>query len=177
MEHWYLVHTKPSRERHAAVQLHQRGFAVYFPLIWVSPVNPRTRREQPFFPRHLFAKVDLKAVGVDVIRWLPGVRGLVEFYGEPASVSDAFVAALQQCLTRARAVGGLGLDSARYSAFLQENKGPFEGYEGMLNGRLPGADRAQILLACVQQEFWRQTMQTRSGARRPEDSSAAGPSR
>jgi transcriptional antiterminator RfaH len=176
MEHWYLVHTKPSRERHAAVQLHQRGFVVYFPLIWVSPVKPRARREQPFFPRHLFAKLDLDVVGPDVIRWLPGVRGLVEFYGEPASMSDAFVADLREHLTRARAVGGLGLDGARYSASIQEDKGPFEGYEGMLNSRLPGADRARILLACVQQEFWRQTSQARLAAGRPDDPAAPRPS-
>ena len=127
MEHWYLVHTKPSRERQVAVQLHQRGFVVYLPLIWVSPVNPRASRERPYFPGYLFAKLDLQSVGADVIRWSPGVKDLVEFYGEPASISDAFVAELQQCLNRVRAVGGNARDGARGTDFLLVNQGPFEG--------------------------------------------------
>ena len=176
MEHWYLVHTKPSRERQVAVQLHQRGFAVYLPLIWVSPVNPRASRERPFFPRHLFAKLDLQTVGADMIRWLPDVNGLIEFNGEPASLSDAFVAELQECLTRVRAVGTMGFDGARYSDFVPANKGPFEAYEGMLNAQLPGVDRARILLACVQQEFWSQNSRALPAAGVSDDSAALTPS-
>jgi transcriptional antiterminator RfaH len=177
MEHWYLVHTKPSRERLVAVQLYQRGFVVYLPLIWVSPVNPRASRERPYFPGYLFAKLDLQSVGADVIRWSPGVRDLVEFYGEPVSISDAFVAELQQCLNRVRAVGGMAPDGAQRADFLQVNQGPFEGYEGIFNARLLGVDRARILLACVQQEFWRQTTQARPAAGMPDDSAPLSPSR
>ena len=169
MEHWYLVHTKPSRERPVAVQLHQRGFDVYLPLIWVSPVSPRGSRERPYFPGYLFARLDLQSVGEDVIRWSPGVRGLVEFCEEPVSISDAFVAELQQCLHRVRAVGGMARDGARPADFLPVNQGPFEGYEGIFNARLLGADRARILLACVQQEFWHQTTKARSAAGMPND--------
>src|SRR5262245_9431242 len=118
MERWYLVQTKPGRERQVAVQSHQRGFGVYLPLIWVSPAKPRTSRERPYFPTHLFVKLDLDTVGMDVIRWLPGVRALVEFYGQPAFVSDSFVSILQQGLTRARALGEAGPDSSQGVKFL-----------------------------------------------------------
>jgi transcription antitermination factor NusG len=176
MERWYLMHTKPSRERHVAVQLHQRGFGVYLPLIWVSPVNPRTSRERPYFPNHLFAKLDLESVGADVIRWSPGVKGLVEFSGEPVAISDSFVAELEQCLNRVRAVGGMGFDGARSADFRPMSQGPFEGYEGIFNPRLLGADRARILLACVEREFWRQTKLARPAVGMPDDPAAPRPS-
>jgi transcriptional antiterminator RfaH len=175
MERWHLVHTKHNRERAVAVQLHQRGFGVYLPLIWVSPGNPRTSREQPYFPGHLFARLDLQLVGVDVIRWSPGVRDMVKFCGEPAYVTDNFLAVLQQGLTRVRALSGKGNDRVHSTDFLSMSQEPFQGYEGIFNPRLLGADRVQILLACAEQEFWQQTTQARPVSGKPNDPTAPRP--
>jgi transcriptional antiterminator RfaH len=172
MEHWYLVHTKPNRERGVAVQLHQRGLIVYLPLIWNSPVSSRGSREQPYFPGYLFARLNPQAVGLNVVRWSPGVSGLVEADSEPVSISDAFVAELQQRLNHSRADRDMGQKAARTGDFLQVNRGPFEGYEGIFNAQLLGPDRAQILLACVQQEYSRQMIQPRRRATLPDDSAA-----
>ena len=76
-----------------------------------------------------------------------------------------------------RAVGGMGYDGVRSADFLPMSQGPFEGYEGIFNPRLLGADRARILLACVEREFWRQTTQARPGAELADDSAAPKPSR
>jgi transcriptional antiterminator RfaH len=153
MENWYILQTKASRERQVAVHLHQRGFSVYLPLIWASPVNPRAARERPYFPGYLFARLDFEAITVDVVRWCPGAKGLVEFCSEAVAVSDAFMAELQQRLERVRAVGGMAREGRRRAEFLPVNSGPFEGFEGMFNARLLGAERARILLACAQQAF------------------------
>jgi transcription antitermination factor NusG len=158
MEQWYILHTKPRCERRVAVHLHQRGFPVYLPLIWVSPVNPRASRERPYFPGYVFVKVDFLAVGLDVLRWSPGGKGLVELGSQPVALPDTFVTELQQCLDQVRAVGSMAQDGARLSDFLPMSVGPFQGYEGLFNARLYGADRARILLACVQQEYLRQTV-------------------
>lgn len=172
MEHWHLVHTKPSQERQVAVQLHQRGFDVYLPLIWASPVNPRVPRERSYFPGYLFVKSDLQSSRMQVIRWTPGVKGLVEFGDEPVTLSDAFIAELQQRLVGVRAVGGMDTDGTRTVDFLPVDQGPFQGFEGIFNARLLGADRARILLACVQQECWRQTTAAGSAANPPDDSAS-----
>jgi transcriptional antiterminator RfaH len=158
MEQWYVLHTKARCERQVAIGLHQRGVPVYLPLIWVSPVNPRASRERPFFPGYLFAKVDFQTVGIDILRWSPGVKGLVELSGQPVIVPDTFVTEMQHHLDRVRAIGGMAQDGVRRGEFVKLSGGPFLGYEGLFNARLYGADRAQILLACVQQEFLRQTL-------------------
>jgi transcriptional antiterminator RfaH len=177
MEWWYLVQTKPGRERQVAVQIHQRGFVAYLPLIWGSPAKARARRERPYFPGYVFVKLDLHSVGAEVVRWSPGVKGLVEFYGERAHISDDFITKLQQCLDRVRAASGKGLDDARFLGLLPAAPSPFEGYEGMFNLRLVGVDRAQILLACVEQAFWRQTSGALPSSGMPDHSSTMGPSR
>src|SRR5688572_14226818 len=102
MEHWYLVQTKPGRERQVAVQVHQRGFVVYLPLVWGKSANARAAREQPYFPGILFVKLEPHSVGDKVIRWSPGVKGLVELSGERVFLFDSFIAELQECLTRLR---------------------------------------------------------------------------
>ena len=161
MEYWYLVHTKPKCERRVAVEWHQRGFAVYLPLVWLSPVNPRAAREHAYFPGYLFARLELQAVAATVTRWSPGVKRLVEFNGEPAPLSDGFVAELQLRLSRIQAVGATGPDGARVNEFVPMRHSPFEGYEGLFSLALLGAQRAQILLACVEAEHFRQAIKTR----------------
>ena len=160
LEHWHLVHTKPNRECWVAVQLHQRGFAVYLPLIWVSPVNPRASRERAYFPCCLFARLDIQSVGRHVFRWWPGVQGLIEFGDEPVAISDTFVSELRQRLGQLRAVGEMGVDGERRANEYSTGHGPFKSYEGIFNPRLLGADRTRILLACIQQDSVRPTMQT-----------------
>jgi transcriptional antiterminator RfaH len=172
---WYLVQTKKKCERRVAVEWHQRGLEVYLPLVWGSPVNPRAARERPFFPGHLFARLDLEAVAAAVVRWSPGIRGLVEFNGEPAPLSDAFVAGLRRRLEGIRAVGAMGQDGSRAADFVPMSRSPFDGYEGLFNPALLGAERTRILLACVQQEHFRQALQARLGRRQPGEAAGRDP--
>jgi len=104
----------------------------------------------------------------------------IEQLCEVIFVEDGSFALLQQLHAddnRVRVVGGNARDGARRADFLPVNQRPFEGYEGIFNARLLGADRARILLACVQQEFWRQSTQARPTAGMTDDSAAPRPSR
>jgi transcription antitermination factor NusG len=174
MERWYLIHAKPSRERSVAVQLHQRGFVIYLPLIWGTTGQLRAPIERPYFPGFLFARLDLELTGVNVVRWTPGVRGLVEANDEPAPIADEFVLELRTRLDRVRAPGNLAARAA-WSAALHASDGPWAGYEGILNPLLSGADRAQLLVACIQHAYWRQAA-PRPASPRVGDSAAAGES-
>jgi transcription antitermination factor NusG len=164
METWHLLHTKPNRERVVAVQLHQRGLEVYLPLVWVNPVNPRAERQRPFFPCYFFARFDRGAVGPDLIRCAPGMRGLATVSGVPITVSDAFIQELQQRLEHVRAVTGLPLEGAGKAPLLRVEAGPFAGFEGVFNTRLNAPDRARLLMDCAQNELWRQHTVNRNQA-------------
>ncbi len=159
MEQWFIVRTKPNRERLAAVQFHLRGLTVYLPLVWVNPPNPRAARERPFFPGYLFAQVDEQRAHSDVVRWVPGLKEIIECDGEPITMAGTFVSELRERLAQIRAVTELSPTRPRGTAPLI-GEGPFAGFDGLFDSRLSGAIRSDILLACVEKEHWRLKTQT-----------------
>lgn len=150
MEHWLVLHTKPSRERQVAAHLRQRQFEVYLPLVPVSPVNPRAAHQRAYFPRYLFVKVDLQNAGVDALQWTPGLSQVVQFGGQPAIVSDHFVFELKRRLDQIRAAGGLAFDELARGDRVKIVSGPFAGYEAVFDTRRTGSERVRVLLGLIQ---------------------------
>jgi len=143
---WYLIHSKPQRERVAHKNLVRQGFEAYLPLL-------RNRRRiagryqariEPMFPRYLFVHLDDANDDWGPIRSTIGVSHLVRFGHRAARVPDALVAALReredtdgvQVLPEQGLVLG---DRVRIVA------GPMAGYEAVLQAR-NGAARVIVLL-------------------------------
>jgi transcription elongation factor/antiterminator RfaH len=151
MEYWYALNTKPHQERRLAEQLRQRRLAVYLPEVRVNPVNPRAALERPLFPGYLFAWLDLQAAGLGALQWTPGLRGVVQFGGLPATVPDDFIGRLRRRLARVNEMGGMLFDGLQPGDGVRITSGPFEGYDAVFDRRLSGRDRVLVLLEIVQQ--------------------------
>lgn len=142
---WYVVYTKPCKETQVSEYFLSHSFGVFYPTIRVKPADPRSACVRPYFPRYLFLNVDLEEVGISSIQWAPGVVGLVQFGGQPATVPDHIVRCLEQRVQEIQ---------ARYKSDSQFSPGdsvcivdgPFAGYEGIFDTRLGGGQRIQILL-------------------------------
>ena len=93
---WYAMRSKPNKEGFLSKQLESHGVEAFFPCIRVTPVNPRARKLRPYFPNYLFVHVDLNEVKVSTLHWMPGASGIVSFGGEPASVPDFLIVAVQK---------------------------------------------------------------------------------
>ena len=85
---WYLVHTRPNKERKAELNLEAQGFATFLPQIERTIRHARrlTTARRPLFPRYLFVRLD---IGRD--RWLSvnstiGVSRLFTQEGRPVAV-------------------------------------------------------------------------------------------
>jgi transcriptional antiterminator RfaH len=97
MKHWYLVHTKPRKERVAEQNLLRQGYEVYLPL----SRELRRRRDhwadviEPLFPRYLFLRLGLGNDNTSPVRYTIGVHDLVRFTEDPAIVPDAVVDSLR----------------------------------------------------------------------------------
>ena len=147
---WYAMKSKPNKENFLAGQLESHGVEVFFPRLRVTPVNPRSRKLLPYFPNYLFVHVDLDEVNVSTLRWMPGASGLVSFDGEPASVPDFLIVAVQ------RQVDLLNASSRDLTSNLQPGDsitiqdGPFAGYEAVFDARLSGQGRVRVLLNLLQ---------------------------
>ena len=96
MEHWYVLHAKPHKERQVADYLRQRRVEVFLPLARVNPVNPRAARVRPYFPCYLFVKIDLAQAGMAALQWTPGLRSVVQFGGQPSVVPENLILALKR---------------------------------------------------------------------------------
>jgi transcription elongation factor/antiterminator RfaH len=149
---WYVVRSKPRRERFVHDQLSGQGLEVFFPAVRVHPVNPRSARERAYFPSYLFVHFDLTDVGANRLRWLPAAVGLLEFGGEPAVVPDLLIAQLKRRIASIQAVGGLVFADLNPGDPVKITAGPFAGYEAIFDMRLKGSDRARVLLELLRRQ-------------------------
>jgi transcription elongation factor/antiterminator RfaH len=147
MEHWYALQAKPHREFVVHRSLGQvEGVRTYLPVLHVEPVNPRARKVRPFFPGYLFVQADLEQVGLSTICWLPGVARVVGCGDQPVAIPDHIVEEIRRRVAEVQEQNPLGEEVFRPGDRVRITKGPFEGYEGMFDGRLNGRMRARILV-------------------------------
>jgi transcriptional antiterminator RfaH len=147
---WYAMRSKPNKEDFLAGQLDSYDIEVFYPRIRVNPVNPRARKVVPYFPNYLFVHVDLNVTNLSVLRWMPGASGLVSFDGEPASVPDLLISALQKQVEALNASSQKLLNELKPGDLVLVKSGPFAGYEAIFDEHLPGRDRVRVLLGYLQ---------------------------
>ena len=147
--HWYALNTKPNKEDVAWRLLRDKGYQIFYPRLPVHPVNPRARKIRPYFPGYMFVCADLEQVGLTAFHFIPHVRGLVSFGGEPARVPDALIHALQSRIQQAVAQYRDPLQGIARGDAVWIREGPLAGYEAVFDERLPGRERVRVLLAVL----------------------------
>lgn len=144
MTRWYVLYTKPHKERHVSQFLGAKGVETYLPLVTIKRRNKYV--EVPFFPCYLFVRLDLTAPGALSVQWTPGLRRLVSFDGRPAVVGEGFIEALKVRLVEDDELLELRQVGFRPGERVRVDEGPFQGFEGMFDRRLAGDERVRILL-------------------------------
>jgi transcriptional antiterminator RfaH len=150
MVNWYVMHSKPRKEALLRERLRFQRIEVYLPSIRVKPVNPRARKEQPFFPGYLFVHVDLEQISISELRRIPGTTGIVAFGEEPATVGDSLIRTIQQQIEEITESNNLSADRFKSGDWVVINDGPFASYKAMFDCRLSGQDRVRIFLELLQ---------------------------
>jgi len=144
MRHWYTLHTKPNAECQVARVLDERGIEVYVPMVrrrWRS-----TWRELPFFPSYLFARFSLDEIGHSSVAWTPGLRRVVAFGNQPATVPDEAVAMIRERLERITATGGLPTHGFQPGDEVRFTKGPLQGLHAVFEGPMTPSARVQVFI-------------------------------
>jgi transcription antitermination factor NusG len=150
-EQWYALRVKPHKERTVHERLAAEAVEGYLPLVKVRPKNPRAAKLKPYFPGYLFVRADLKHLGANKLKWMPGTIGLVEFGGVPAVVPANLVQEIKDLLVKINKQGGLDHFELQAGDPVRIVSGPFAGYEAIFDARVPGKDRVQVLLAFLSQ--------------------------
>jgi len=94
MEPWYVLFTKPLKERVVHDRLAKQGIEVYLPFYPLMRTSSRAPR--PLFPRYLFARWKADTLAIDTIRWTPGLVSILRFGEEYARVPDEIIAHIQR---------------------------------------------------------------------------------
>jgi transcription antitermination factor NusG len=143
---WFVIRSKPHKEDLLTEQMQLRQLEIFHPCIRVQTVNPRARKVKPYFPGYVFAHFDLEKTGRSSMQFIPGAASLVTFGGEPADVPDGLIQAIRRRVDEINAAGGELFETLKRGEPIRIHSGPFEGYEGIFDVRLPGTDRARVLL-------------------------------
>lgn len=150
MVHWYVMHSKPRKEALLQERLRIQRIESYLPSIRVNPVNPRARKEQPFFPGYLFIQVDLERISLSELRRIPGSTGIVCFGGEPATIGDTLIRTIQKQVEMMTGPANHYVDRFKPGDLVVIKDGPFATYKAMFDCRQSGSDRVRVLLELLQ---------------------------
>ena len=146
---WFLVYTKPQKERIALEQLQRQDYRSYLPLHKISRRIRGKRHcvEEPLFPRYLFVNLNTETDNWSPIRSTIGVSHLVRFGLLTAKVSGDFVEFLQaKEQARLRAVERV--ERFKKGDAVRIMQGPFAGYEAVFEQN-KGTERAIVMLSIV----------------------------
>lgn len=142
---WILARTKPSAERTAAHNIARQHHEFYLPYFY----DRRLRRRQVLFASYIFVKV------VDCcwsyLRGTIGIRGLVEFGGNPAIVPKQVIRELKK---RENKHGNIILPEQvelETGDKVLVRAGPFIGKTGLYEG-MTTQTRASVLLMVLNQQ-------------------------
>jgi transcriptional antiterminator RfaH len=148
---WYLIHTKPSAEAVAQLNLERQGYETYLPRLVQRALRRQRWRERiaPLFPCYVFVRLDTGHQALGPVRSTTGVANVVRFGAKFAIVPDRVVGDL-----RSRADPETGLH--RLSSAMKLVRGSavqivasaFDGLEGIFE-RAAGGDRVVVLLTLL----------------------------
>lgn len=153
MLRWYLIHTKPSAEALAELNLERQGYDVYLPRIAQAVLRASRWRERivPLFPGYLFLRLNEGEQALGPVRFTTGVVQVVRFGSRYTAVPEHVIRDL-----RARADPISGLHRLNQAHDLEPGSavrirtGPLDGLEGIFE-RVAGEDRIVVLLKLLGQ--------------------------
>ena len=138
MYSWYLVRTKPSKERYVSAQLAQLAPEVFLPLLSTAERHADPRDHiVPLFPQYVFLRCDLTAHYFP-IRYVPGVSSFVTVGRDPLPVPQSVVESVRaRCTNDVGPFAAKGVSTRPSSSDLT---GPFRGFEAVFERYLSGAE-------------------------------------
>jgi transcriptional antiterminator RfaH len=146
---WYAIHTHPSREAVAAMNIQRLGLQIFLPqskqqkIVWGVAQNVI----RPLFSCYLFAQF-CPARYLHLIQYARGVRRVVGNRNRPLPVDDEIIQAVRS------AIGEHGYVQIQTKALrrgdrVMVHEGPLQGLKGVLEQDIGDRQRVVILLEAI----------------------------
>ncbi len=149
MMRWYVLRSKPLKERFLSHQLGLYDIEAYIPLVTRQKRTSATRITFNFFPGYLFVHVDLLQRGISSLMWIPGSNGIVCFGGEPGEVPESFIHQMKRKMEYLNQSPQVMWAKYKKGDPIRISSGPFEGYQAVFDQYLPSADRVRLMLKSI----------------------------
>lgn len=143
---WYALRCKPNMEFTVWTQLLDRGVPTFFPRLEVTPANPRSRTEKPYFPGYLFVSGTPEALYARRVSLLRGTMTLVSFDGEPASIPDGLIEAIRRQVASDNLVAQNPASAFTTGDRVRVESGELKGFDGVFEKCVNGEERVFVLL-------------------------------
>jgi transcription elongation factor/antiterminator RfaH len=146
---WYVVYSKPHKEKFAQFHLQLKGLEVFLPQLFLPQFLHKRKRIVPLFPNYLFVRIHIPGEYYHVL-WSPGVKRFVGFNEAPTPVGEEIVAFLRQ---QANADGILtARSSLRVGQEVEITGGPFAGLIGIIQDPPNVKGRVRILMELLSRQ-------------------------
>ena len=143
---WYALRCKPNMEFSVWNQLLDREVETFFPTLTVKPVNPRSKKEVPFFPGYLFVQGSLDHFYQKKVVWLRGSLALVSFDGIPAPISETLIYAVRNQVIKLNERAKQTKSQFEPGQPVWVDRGEMAGFEAIFEKCVNGRDRVCVLL-------------------------------
>jgi len=148
MNLWYVIQTKPGKERDASAYLSDKGLETLSPLMETfSMRNGKiTKENKPLFPGYMFGKFALDS-NYSLVRWARGVKKVLSFGGYPVPISGSVVELIRAKTDTAGVVRTT--HSFTPNDVIRVKAGPLKDLLGIFERWMPDQERVRILLSLV----------------------------
>jgi transcriptional antiterminator RfaH len=148
LKEWYVLRSKPHKERSVRALLTRAGIEVFLPELTVRQPPPKPASREPLFPGYLFGSLDPGAGDFRLVRNTYGIRYIVSYGTDPCPVPTELVATLQALVERRQ--GKSAPVSFRPGDHVVIASGPFRGLEAIFDRGLPSHGRVIVFLRILQ---------------------------
>ena len=145
---WCVLRSAPHRELLVCKQLDAYGIETYAPEF---PRNGRTRpgsvrdgRHRWVFPGYVFFRPPERMDHWPIVRWAPGVNGILEVDGAPGALHDAVVRHLQRRMSEMTMNRGGSVFTPGEQVVVE--RGPLAAVDAIFDRELDSPARVQILV-------------------------------
>ena len=148
MNLWYVIQTKPKKEKEASSCLSTRGLEVFSPFIEAfSSRNGGISRElKPLFPGYIFGKFEIER-DYPAVRWARGVKTVLAFGGYPVPVSEEVVGLIKERVDDS----GIVRITRHFqpNAVVRITSGPLRDLLGIFERYVSDGERVRVLLNLI----------------------------
>lgn len=145
---WYVIHTKPRKEREVSFYLLTKGLEVFNPLIeTLSPRNGKMEKVlKSFFPSYVFVKFNLNQ-SYNLVRWARGVKKVLGFGGYPIPVAEEVVEIIK------KRIDNNGIVRKNYhfepNDLVRIKAGPLKDLLGIFDRWVSDGERVRVLMNLI----------------------------